>query len=209
MKQITLLFFFSLSVLISRAQIQAVTTTGEEVILYENKTWAYANDSKSEAVEVPVNKKKFEKPDKATFLAKSSVLKVGFYLNPKVWIFKKSKEGDASEFEFELRQKDAYGMAITERTEIPIETLKEVALSNAREVSPDIKAVKEEYREVNGKRIFCMQMNGTVKGMKISYLGYYYSSEEGTLQFLTYTAQNLLDDYGVEMEELLNGLVIF
>ena len=109
-----------------------------------------------------------------------------------------------------LRNKgeDLYAMIITEKFEIPISTLKDVALENGRDVSPDLKIVKEEYRNVNGLDLLLMQMDGTIQGIKFSYYGYYYSNESGTVQFLTYTSQNLLAEYKSDIEDLLNGLVV-
>jgi hypothetical protein len=37
-------------------------------------------------------------------------------------------------------------------------------------------------------------------------MGYYYSDAGGTVQFVTYTAQALLDEYKSSAVELLNGL---
>ena len=103
---------------------------------------------------------------------------------------------------------DLYAMIITEKFEIPISTLKDVALENGRDVSPDLKIVKEEYRNVNGLDLLLMQMDGTIQGIKFSYYGYYYSNESGTVQFLTYTSQNLLAEYKSDIEDLLNGLLV-
>lgn len=90
---------------------------------------------------------------------------------------------------------------------MPIQSLKEVAIENARSVAPDVKVVKEEYRNVNGLTVLFLQMNGTLKGIKFTYYGYYYSGTGGTIQFLTYTAQSLMDKYIADCELLLNGLV--
>jgi len=49
-------------------------------------------------------------------------------------------------------------MMIAEKMEIPLESLKEIVLDNAKEAAPDIKIVKEEYRTVNGIRVLMMQM---------------------------------------------------
>ena len=99
-------------------------------------------------------------------------------------------------------------MIITEKTEIPLEALKEIAVKNARDAAPDIDVAEEEYRMVNNKKVLCLQMNGTIKGIQFSYFGYYYSSPNGTIQFLTYTSKNLFLNSRNEMQELLNGLVI-
>jgi hypothetical protein len=133
---------------------------------------------------------------------------MGVWLNPKTWSFSKGENNEDAEYEFESKGKDLYGMMITESIEIPLETLKTVALENAKSAAPDVKVVKEEYRMVNGNKVLCMQMDGTTQGIKFSYFGYYYSNSSGTLQFVIYTSQNLVKKYLGDMEELLNGLVV-
>ena len=113
--------------------------------------------------------------------------------------------GFKGKFDFTLKNKDAYGMLISEKIEIPLKTLKMAALGNARRVSSDVHVVKEEYRKVNGKMLLYLQMDGTINEVKFSYLGYYYSNESGTIQLLTYTASKLKDEYAKDLEEFLNG----
>lgn len=122
-------------------------------------------------------------------------------------MFKKATENIDAEYEFQLKEEDLYGMVIAEKVEIPLETLKSIALENGRSVAPDLTIVKEEYRIVNGIKVLCLQMSGTMQGIKVVYYGYYYSNANGTIQFITYTAQNLLDRYSPESEKFLNGLV--
>lgn len=191
------------------AQIKAVTESGDEVILYDNKTWNYSDAAVKEEQEIKTNPITFLKTKDATFFLKSkTITDLGIYLNPKKWSFKKSETNAQSEYTFELKGKDAYGMIITERIEVPLNTLKGLAIDNAKSIAPDIKVVMEEYRTVNGKKVFCMQMNGTTQGVKFSYFGYYYAYERGTIQFITYTSQSLLDEYKPDMEEVLNGFTI-
>jgi len=189
-------------------QIRAVTGTGDEVILYNNGTWKYA--SKLDSVrEVPINPKKFTKGIGSTFQVKSNVMaSVSIFINPKVWSFEKVEGGAASEYKFLLKEKSAYGMMISEKISIPLETLKSIALQNAKKAAPDIKLAKEEYRMVNGVKILFMQMDGTIQGVTFSYYGYYYSSKSGALQLITYTSQDLLASYQTDLETFLNGLVI-
>ena len=54
-----------------------------------------------------------------------------------------------------------------------------------------------------------MQMDGTIQGIKFTYYGYYFSSPNGTIQLLTYTSSNLLNEYKKEFEDFLNGFVTF
>jgi len=191
------------------SQIPAVTDKGDQVMLYEDGTWRYANDSSDmEEKAIPVSEIAYNKNEKATFEVKSTKVNAGVYINTKDWTYKKNPTADAQEYTFQSRGKDIYAMMITEKVDIPIENLKKLALSNAKDAAPDTKIVTEEYRMVNGKKIFFMQMNGSIEGMKFTYLGYYYSSEGGTIQFISYTTQNLLEEYRNDMFELLNGFTI-
>jgi len=210
MKKITIIF--CLFAIISHkgfSQIQAVTDKGDQVFLYNDGTWKYANDSsEAEEKEIPMSNVVFSKNDKSTFEVKSTKVNAGVFINTKEWAYKKNPIADAQEYSFQGRGKDIYAMIITEKVEIPIESLKKLALSNAKDAAPDTKIVTEEYRMVNGKKIFFMQMNGSIDGIKFTYLGYYYSSEGGTIQFISYTTQSLLEEYKNDMFDLLNGFTI-
>lgn len=206
MKRITLILFCLVSIVL-HSQQKAITETGDEVTLYEDGTWKYQNESDSIKTEIPINSKAFEKDNNSSFLLKSKKFNVGVWLNPKKWSFTKANNNDEAEYEFQLKGEDLYGMILTEKVEIPLETLKSIALDNGRDASPDLQVVKEEYRTINGLKVLLLQMNGTMKGIKFSYYGYYFSSTKGTAQFITYTSQNLLDSYKNECEILLNGLV--
>lgn len=190
------------------AQIKAVTSSGEEVILSNDGTWKYVKADAGSATAIATNPALFSQGKDATFPVKSAVVNASVYLNPKKWSFKKGEADAAAEFTFELKKKDAYAMVITERIEMTIEALRNVALENAKNAAPDARIVSEEYRTVNGTKILCMQMEGTASGIKFTYYGYYYAGSAGVLQLLTYTSQNLFEEYRPELQEFLNGLVI-
>jgi hypothetical protein len=206
MKQLLTIF---LGLLVSGlfAQQRAVTDTGEEVILFTDGTWVYVEDHTTLADEIRENPRRYTRSNDATFLLKSSRVNHGVYLDTKLWSFTKSVDNADAEYELQLKGEDLYGMLITERIEIPLETLREVAVQNGRAVAPDLRIVDEEFRTVNGQRVLMMQMDGTLEGIKFSYFGYYCSGESGTVQFITYTSQNLLNSYRSTCEALLNGFV--
>jgi hypothetical protein len=191
------------------AQISAVTETGEEVILYEDGTWKFLNDSNSilDDTIIAINKKEFIKNKNSTFLVKSKKLNIGIWINPKNWNFTKGTENDFYEFKFQKKGGDLFGVLIAEKTQIPIKNLKNIVVNSAKSASPDIKVVKEEYRNVNGMQVLLLQMSGTNQGYRFTYYGYYYSNANGTIQLLTYTAENLFPQFLGDMEEFLNGLV--
>ena len=201
--------FFSLNLLIatSFAQTMAVTSNGDEVLLNADGTWKYVNDSLANNNSINTNKISFLKSVNSGFVVKSNKVKYGFYIDPKKWSFEKGGSNDAAEFTFHLKEKDAYGMVIAEKTEIPLESLRSIVLKNAKDAGPDITIARQEYRKVNGNTVLLIQMSGTVEGIKVTYMGYYFSSPEGSLQLLTYSATNLFDEYKNDLEEFLNGFV--
>ncbi len=198
--------FLTMSVCLS-AQTRAITDTGQEVVLHSNGTYSYVNEEDAAAVNIPVNPENFSKSSNASFLLKSKKMNVGFYLDPKLWSFGESRDNPDAEYEVVLKGEDLYAVIITEKIEVPLETLKSVALDNARQIAPDIKVVQQEYRTVNGQKVLYLQLDGTMDGMKISYSGYFYSDASGTVQFITFTSQNLVEEYREMSQQLINGLV--
>lgn len=203
MKSILILLCAMILGLQGSAQILAITETGEEVVLYDDGSWEYVNPPENSEPEL--NPRKFEKSAGSTFQVKSKRIDMGLWLNPKKWKFSRGADNEDAEYEFELKGEDLYALMITEKVSIPMLTLKGIALENARQVAPDVRITKEEYRYVNGIKLLCMQMEGTIQGIKFGYLGYYYSNEGGTVQLITYTARDLVEEYEGEIEELLNG----
>jgi hypothetical protein len=198
------LIFYS----ISFAQIRAITDTGEEVILYSDGTWKYANSYEDPSAQIDTNPKSFEKNEASTFLLKSTKTDFGFWIDPKIWKFYKPEDDTDAEYELELKNSDVYGMIICEAFKMPLLTLKKVALENARAVSPDVVVKQQEYRMVNGNKVLLMQMDGSIDGMTFSYYGYYFSNEKGTVQYLAYSTPDQLKEKMSEIESLLNGLTI-
>ncbi len=193
---------------ISYANQKAITDTGEAVILYRDGTWEYSNNLKKVDSKVKTNKKRFRKSADSNFLLKSTKNNSAYWINTNKWNFKKATDNAQAEYEFQLKGKDLYGMALSEGVPVPLETLASLALENARDVAPDTKIIKQEYRFVNGIKVLYMEMKGTTQGIKFTYLGYYYSDDSGSTQFITYTGSNLVNKYKLEIYDFLNGLEV-
>lgn len=185
---------------------KAMTDKGEEVLLYDNGTWKFANERLNKPAEFKYNKKKYYKSKKATFELKSKKNDVAVWLDPKKWSFSKSKSNSEAEYQFQLKGADLHGLLISEAIEIKVETLVNIALENAKRAAPDARIVSQEYRTVNGLRLVQLNILGTIQGIKFSYLGYYYSNSKGTTQLLTFTSENLFPKYRKAAETFLNGL---
>jgi len=187
------------------AQTKAVTESGEEVILYDDQSWAYVDKEPAEAKEIPLNEAVFTVPESGSFQIKSSKVNAGIFLNPKIWSFKKAVNNEDAEFEFQLKGEDLYGIWISEEISIPVETLGIIAIDNARAAAKNLKVLNKEYRMVNGRKVLHIEMSGLVQGIDLSYYGYYYSDESGSSQILTYTSGQLVEKYKPVMEDFLNG----
>ena len=204
----TILFIiFLLFFIICQAQKKAVTESGDEVILYQNGTWKYSKDFIN-VDSIRTNKVNFKKSNNSSFLLKSQNGKLGFWLDPQKWNFKKATLNTSAEFELELKGESLQAVILTESAEIPIESYVSIALENGKLQSPDFKITNKEYRIVNNLKILHLQMEGTQMGIKYAHSAYYFSDSNVTVQFLAFTYQNSMKKYLNEVEELLNGLVV-
>ena len=88
-------------------------------------------------------------------------------------------------------------------------TPREIALENAKAAAPDVKVLFEETRNINKKDVLCMKFNGTVRGIPLTYYGYYYGGKQGAIQLLSFTGTDLFEKYEKDMTDLLNGLEIY
>jgi hypothetical protein len=184
--------------------VEATTADGRTVSLSDDGTWQFKESAALDAAPGAV----ITRPKTATKAIKS---KKGFFelwYNPKKWTTKEGAEGTPTEFVVIRKDGDAYAMAIVERIGVPMQQLSAIALNNARSQAPDAKIVLEEERTVNGKKVVALQIEGTIQGIAFKYYGYYWSGKSGTVQFLTYTAQNLFEDALPDFTELLSGFVI-
>jgi len=205
------LFVMTVIALISSSvygAISAITENGDSVILSENGTWRYKDTNTNENEEIALDKEKYKKSDLSSFNLKSKVTNASFWINPKEWSFTQGGKNEPSEYAFRVPDTDLYGMVISEGLQIKPEELVKIAFENAKSASPDVEIVKKEYRIVNGKKVIHMIMRGSIQSIDFTYIGYYYSDELGSTQFLTYTGTSLVDRYEGQIYSLLNGFDI-
>lgn len=206
---LTLFFLiFSISVF---SQETAITERGDTVYLYSNGTWSYYQkfvaDSDVKSA-LKVNPTPYSIPSSATSKINGLNSFYELWYDAKKWkrvpVGGLNQEADIA---LEYLKGEVFAMVIFEEIEIPMESLSSIALDNAGSAAPDIKMIDREIRTVNNDSLICMQMDGSAQGMKISYYSYYYSNPKGSVQFHTFTGQNLLPKYKADMDELLNGII--
>lgn len=185
----------------------AVTQTGEQVVLYQDGTWTYVNKD-SLTTDIHTNPKSFNKDNKASFLLKSKRVPVGCWIDTKKWQFESPAEGDVVEYELDHNNGVLYAMMLTEKLDIPLTSLGNIAIENARDAAPDLQVLEKEYRTVNGTKILMLRMIGTIQDIRFTYLGYYYTGQGSAVQFLVYGTDDSLKENLTEVETLLNGFVV-
>lgn len=203
MKNLVLSLVF-VSIVVS-AQKKAVTDEGDVVLLNDNGTWTYQSKKPKKAQEIITNNENFNKASDLNFNIKSKVNNFEIWINPKKWSFEKSSGSDATEYSFRLKNEDLFGMAITEKLPIEMKYLSDIAFENAKAAAPDAKIINREIRMVNGKQVIFMQMQATMSGIDFTYLGYYFSDDNGSTQLVVYTGTSFLDKYRNQMIDFLNG----
>jgi hypothetical protein len=194
------------------AQIKALTENGRQVVLNNDGTWKYTSDStinKHSSDSIKLNPTKFSKSTGANFLVKSIVTDMGVYINPDEWTVAGHHENEVNpEYRFALKSQNGLAMIESEKTQIDLETMADIALINARKAAIDARVTAKEYRIVNNNRILYLEMAGTIRGIKFRYIGYYFSDKTGTLQLLSYTTDGLYSVAKGELIKFLNGFVV-
>lgn len=206
MRFLLLTLFLTITTLCSGQQM-GVTDTGDKVILYSDGRWVYAEKDSIHTDDIPTNSKSFKKDKSADFLLKSTRTTAGFWLNPKAWTYTTPEEGAAAEYELDHKNGSLYALVITEHLDLPLTSLGNIALQNAREAAPDVKVTQKEYRTVNGIKVLMMRMVGTIQDIRFSYFGYYYTNHGISVQYLVYSSETFMEDNLSAVEDLLNGLV--
>lgn len=181
------------------SQTRARTEAGKEVILYPDGTWKYFTGLTPTV--------KYTKSASANKLFKTERGNFGIWIDESKWKVPR-KSDEEGKWQFQLIREDGYAMSLAEGIEIPITSLKELALENAQMAAQDSKIVFEENRVVNGREILCLKIEGTMKQIPFTFYGYYYGGKEGSIQLITYTGQKLFTKYEQEFTKFLNGLVI-
>lgn len=189
------------------AQQTAVTQTGDQVILYSDGTWAYVKQDSLNTKTILRNPADFRKSPKSDFLITSKRVNVGIWIDPKKWTFEAAPSHDAAEYELEHKSGSLYALFISENLDLPLLSLGNIALENARDAAPDLEVTAKEYRTVNGVEVLMMRMTGTIQDIKFSYCGYYYTADDIATQFLVYSSEEYMNNNMEEVETVLNGFV--
>lgn len=187
---------------LAAADVEATTADGRKVVLRDDGSWAFS------AAANALTRGLTSKPASATEVIRSKKGIMELWYDPAKWTQRTKFNNESAEFALEHTAGDAYAMAIVERIGMPFETLRTVALDNAKSMAPDARITLEEKRSINGADLVALQIDGTFSGIPFRYYGYYWSGNAGTFQIVTFTAQNLFEEMAEDFTGLLNGIVV-
>ena len=209
-KSITVLFFIFYCLTFS--QVKALTEDGKEVVLFDNKTWRFVNESDEKTLdEIPTNDAPFTKSAGATFLLKSKKVDAGIYFNPKKWKTIKMSILPTAEYTFQnLSNPNVMILSCFTSEMAPIQTLKnlrDIILSSVQSKSDYFRLNTSEYRTVNGIPVLFIDYSLNTKGLDFRYIGNYYITEEGYSTVVTFTYEKEFEKNKKELQDFINGLV--
>lgn len=205
---------FTLAILLQSltfiAQQRALTEDGKEVVLFDNGTWKFVNESDAKVLETIVtNNNLFEKPKTASFLMKSKKLDVGVYFDPKKWKLATQNISPHVEYFFTDRSntEGSFGFMMTEKVQIAtLKNLKELIIENVKRNVDFFRLKESEYRTVNGMKVLYIRYAANTKGMDFEYAGNYYINSDGYAGVVGFSSQKMFENSFGAIQELINGI---
>jgi hypothetical protein len=191
--------------------LRAKTQDGRTVILHADGSWTFLKKEAPVPVAPDAPKdNRVNAPKRASKKVSDPRGLVELWYAPGKWTAYPKPERLSPDASFALihKTKDAYALGIIERISMPLETLKKIAVDNAKNVAPDAEVVLDEERQINGSTASIMGITGTIDGIPFRYHSFYWTGEKGSVQVITYTSQNLFAEYHDDFNDLLSGIVL-
>lgn len=206
MKQVLLTITLLLAAFMLQGQTKAVTEHGDVVVLYDDGSYTYVDDSIRLSNEIAINEKNFKTPRKSKGKAESRLNDSYVLYNKDMWTCTELEdESYPKEYQFTSKDQKFVGLLLTEDGQTSIVQLAKNALQNVRELNPDITVEEKEFRNVNGTKVLMLRFRVKIKGMPLCYQAYYYSGPEGSTQFLVFGMEEDMELQRDDIEDFLNG----
>jgi len=157
----------------------------------------------------PTNPFPYRRPSDATLYIPDPDGMYRTWFNPNHWVPQPpSPESPNTEVIFSFRKAQAVAMLIVEPTEVPLSQLVKATVANLKDMASNVRAIAEEYRDVNDRFILCVRIDGSLRSENFTYYNYYYVGEGHTLQFTLYASRQIFLQHQEAIRGLMNGLVV-
>lgn len=187
------------------------TKDGREIILKDNKTWDYkprSAESKQPEHAAAAPLLSFSREKGAISELRDDKMNFSIWYDPGRVRQTFSKQNPDVKYSFALKENYGFAMVIPEPISMTPELVTRVAIEAARKVDPEAKLSKIEYRIINKKKILHLTYDAKVYGNPFVYNSYIYTSENLTIQFITYTIRSKLAEAEKDLFDLMNGLEV-
>jgi hypothetical protein len=122
--------------------------------------------------------------------------------------WKAEAASEPGEHQYEHVSGDLWVKVITERLEIPQDSMEKIVLTNAQSVDPSAKVTRRGVRQVNGQRMLVLEIETTTKGIPFIIYSHNFSDKAGTLQIIAWTGKNLLNEYRSTVDSFVAGFEV-
>jgi protein TonB len=124
------------------------------------------------------------------------------------WVPVKTKATEKYDVALDHVADNVQAVVITQSGSAAAASLADLAILCARKRDPNSVLTAVENRVVNGHELVCITYESTVKAELMTFYGYLYSEDQGTVEVIGMAPQKLFPTYRAEITELLNGLEI-
>ena len=193
--------------------VRGINESGRKILLYPNGTWKFApaeKDAKEEKnvhINAPTNGTVFHTPSAANEFLQGKVADYKIFYNKNKWDILSENLNDMTEYSLLHRKKNAFVIVLPETASVPLNTLREIVLDNARRASPKMSILSEEMRTVNNAKILMLNLKADVENTSFIYVYYIYSGDNKSVQIIGFTTEELYSQYKQDMEDFLNGFM--
>lgn len=209
MNRILISLLICLIPLISWAQIIIATSNGNQLKLTSEGEWEEVWETLPNQAEY----NSFTLPEESRALLKTNNAKFGIQFNSEKWDVLSGSHFPGSgfenfEFEFSHRKSLAIGLLMTDPYPASIEKVISRSLNQIKETATELTVAYGEVFSVNKKTVYMVILQTVEHGIPLTYYNYYYSGDEGSVQFLGYCNQKVFWKYEDDIKDLLNGFLV-
>ncbi|RFC54735.1 hypothetical protein [Brumimicrobium aurantiacum] len=217
---LSLTSIFCLIGLTSNAQTTAVTEDGDTIYVYQNGTWSFDKDEVSPIpnhlsfmyldLDIDTLSTPFTTPKSAKSKVSNDFISFDVNYNNDLWKrVPPATLNDDAEFGFQSKEHDIWSIVISEETTIAPDDLFRIAKNSMEEnTGSEVEILKTEHRTINGTPIIRATVRASFSGITFIFDSYYYSNENGSVQFTTWTSDKIWKRNENVILDLMNGFVV-
>jgi hypothetical protein len=152
--------------------------------------------------------KDYVKPKTAKYYEKSKTKIYEVWTDYRKWQGSYNNKKGGPEFIFTHSSEDIQAVSSVDRMTRSNEDIVDTIMSGVKNEISKPKLILSDKRMVNGKVIQCLEIEGMTRGIPVTYFGYFWSGNAGTVELVCVTEQSVFKKNKDDIIELFSGLVI-